>query len=444
MKKILIIILTLYIGLVHAQGSDQALLIEAERQYRQAKAHDDLPTVASTAVRAGEIHLQNKNFKRSTDFLLVSKEIYQKQNDSLQLAKVSCLLAENYYRTGNAKRYRDYIALAEQMLGKKTHLPEYLLLIDTQIGYYSLNNKPKQVQYLTDLKAQLQTPQTAKTSLVAPNTNEPVAAPTPQSAPLDASIGQEPVTEASGQIDLHQLAMILAVSIATLSFIGLLYFSYKDRRRSLEQKKNMEVMQSQILENLSRAIKGVGHNGNLSQISTQLADMSLIKAGQKPAKFVLEPVGPFMQSVAAPFLERAAQKNLIVISNLERSGAKQYLDKDTLETIVDLLANEALANSQPGDKLYFSATVEKGRLHLRMSYPHGPVNKASLPHLFEDLDFSHPERHNPVSFALLGTLVDWYDGEIAATHDGEQLRISVVLPLTEPVRHLKQIAASFL
>ncbi|SCY97019.1 sensor histidine kinase [Flavobacterium caeni] len=440
MKQYLILVLFLVVGIAHGQTDAHLSIAEAEQQYREAKVNEDPPTVAWMATQAGELHLQSKNFKRAHDYFLVAKEIYQKKKDSVQLGKVSCLLAQHYLETGNVKRYRDYVTLAEQLMGKKKHLPEYLLLLDTQIAYYQSRGKAKQVQYLSDLKAGLQQP-AAPTSAVAAKPAAPISVTTAKAPETASAEESELPVVATSTINLDQLAMILAIAIAAISFIGLIYFSYRDRRRSIEQAKNLETMQARMIENLSRAVDSIESGRELSSLSKQLADISLVKTGQKRADFELEPIGPFVQSVVASFLARAEQTKRNVVSNLEQSRVKQLLDKKTVQTIFDLIGTEALAQTPADGKIYLSATVEKSKLRFRVSYPHEPLDKEVLDKLFENLEDTQAQRRNPVGFALLGTLVDWYGGAVDASHDGQLLKISVELPLSEPKRKTRQMAA---
>ena len=444
MKKYLIYCMILAMSAVRGQHGPQSLS-DTERQYRQAKVHEDLPTVASTATQAGALYLQSKNYKRSTDYLLVAKDIYKKQRDSVALARVSCLLAQNYWASGNAKRFKDYTDLAAQLLKKQTHLPEYLLLLDTQIAYFESKGKTKQAQYLIDEKMRL-TAQNTPIATAATAPAQAAAVPAVQPARskeenLAVTAPEDEIVSTTSTLDLDQLAMLLAISIAVVSFIGMIYFSYRDRNRTLAQQRDLKTLQAQMIGNLSRAVESLESDRELKNLSRQLAAISMIKAGQKQPGFIAEPVGPFVQTLVAPFLERAAAKNVKVISNLERSAVKQLLDKETVQALFDLIADEALAQTSFGDKIYLSVTIEKARLRMRVSYQHVLLEKEALDELFSDLEHTKSLRRNPVGFALLGALTHWYRGSAQATHDGQMLSICVELPLSEPARSVRQMAA---
>ena len=187
-----------------------------ENQYREAKKTGDLNAISEAASLAGTIHLQLKNYKRSVDYLLVAKEIYKSEKNSKNLAKVSCRLAENYYRSGNNKRYKDYIALAQQLIGKDTLSAEYLLLLDTQIGYFKAKKKMPQAQYLIDRKAQLQRPVTTE-KLPEAQASTPVASKpiqVEQKTMLKPAVEKYPLRNGKG---IDDVILALAVAIAALS-----------------------------------------------------------------------------------------------------------------------------------------------------------------------------------------------------------------------------------
>ena len=436
MKKCLIYLLILSFWRVGAQTSNITPkdLRVIENQYREAKKMGDSKAISDAASLAGDIHLQLKNYKRSVDYLLVAKAIYKTEKNTKNLAKVSCRLAENYYRSGNNKRYKDYITLAQQLIGKDTLSAEYLLLLDTQIGYFRAKKKLPQAQYLIDRKAQLQrpaaTPKLREAEIQAPVVSKPVQG--EQKTTLKPNVEPYAIRNEKG---IDDVILALAVAVAAFSFGGLIYYFYKDHRRKLGQRTQFNAMQSQLLENIAQAIR---NSGSTQTIANQLNQLSEITAEKKQPDFNPESIGPLLQATVAPFQRQAEQQNIAVISNIETSSEAHLVDKETVENILSLLWTEALSHSKPQNSLYFSAMIDKKQLDIRISYPCGTIGKDQLSRLFESFYNASAEYYpNPVGFALLDALVTWYDGKIDATLDGDLLRISIRLPLTETRRQPK-------
>ena len=425
MKKIVVLFFVLWNFQAEAQpSSPKSALPVPEAQYRAAKQSGDAGKIADAAVLAGEAHLQSANYKRSIDFFLVAKDIYKSQNNAKGLSEVSCRLAENYYRSGNAKRYQDYIALAQQLIGKDTLSSQYELLLDTQIGYYQAKKKFRQVKYLSERKARLHTNPQLKT-VAKPQAPEPKAIKKPVTV---SKVAIAPLEKQS-----NNLIVFFAIAIAALCIGCLIYYFRKDRQRKLSFKKQLEQQDSQLLANISQALSNAGGNRRLVlDIGQHLHLLSEIKAEKKVPDFAMEPVGPLLQSLSAPFLEAASQQRIEVISNIDPAATPQLVDKNTLETVFYIIWSEALLHTAEQQTLYFSATVENQQLALRISYPCGPITEKHLPHLLDSLYMALDGKYpNPVGFALLQSIVTWYDGKIELALDANLLRIMIRLPLAQ-------------
>lgn len=449
MKKTLILLLVFVAWSSGAQTTPK--LPELEAIYRNAKQKGDAQAIADAAVPVGEAYLHAKNYKRSMDYLLVAKNIYQSQNQPKKLAKVCALFAENYYKSGNNKRYNDYIALGEQLIGKDTLSAEYLGLLDTRIGYYKARKKTKQVQYLESRKAQLLVQQQALPAKITVGKTPPIALPKtiPASAKAQPKVAVSPKKEPNKMPQTAIPAvhtdnvLLLSVSIGILSFAGLIFFTYRDHRRKVIYQANTEALQSKLLANISKAIGEAAPDPQSTQtLASQLAQFSGLKAAAVIPVFEQQNVGQIIQSAAVPFMQHAAMHRVSVISNIEQKNEKLPVDKASLETICAVLFSDAIKHTQTGDSVYFSVNTEKSRLHLRFSYPRGPLTKKEAKNLFDGLYAPDGNTRNAVGFALVKALVEWLGGKVETALDGNLLRIVIKMPLTgETVRTPKQIPA---
>lgn len=441
MKKNLILLLMVSAFHAGAQNTKHTIpeLPALEAQYRSAKKDGNPNTIADAAFLAGQAHQQSANFKRSIDYLLVAKAIYKSENDSKNLAQASCLLATNYHRLGNDKRYKDYIALAQQLIGKDTLSAGYELLLDTQIGYYQAKGKPMQLKYLKAIKARLHAVPEA----------EPAK---PEAVPLKKNPVVAKKTMAKPKPSTHPIAakshtdylLALAIALFALAAGSLIYYFYKERRRKLVFSAKQEIGDAQLLANISQAIRNAdGHPERISAIAEQTKLLSELKNGKKQPQFAPVPIGPLLQSITAPYLQNATRQNTDVIANITVDVDEKLVDQNTLETILQLLWSEPL-QAAVQQSVYFSATIEQEQLDLRISYPSGPVTEKHLPQLLESLFLPDTENYpNPVGFALLDGLVAWYDGKIEVSLDGSLLRIAIRLPLSEtqrkPMKHVHSV-----
>lgn len=453
MKKILILLLFFPAWFSGAQTA--LILPELEAIYRDAKKNGNAKAIADAAVPVGKMHLELRNYKRSTDYLLVAKNIYKSQNDVKNLAKVCGLLAQNYYKTGNNKRYNDYIALGEQLVGNDTLSPVYLSLLDTRIGYYKARKKAKQAQYLESRKAQLlaqlhapklvaEKPAPAKTTPAIQSKAKPGAAKTDTKIVSEPPKSDPKKTTQTAIPAVHiDNVLLLSVSIGVFSFAGLIFFVYRDHRRKVIYRINTDVLQSKLLANISKTIAETSANTAYNQaLAGQLSQLSKLKADDVLPVFEQENVGQIIQSAAVPFMQHAAMHRISVVSNLEQKNEKQTVDKTTLETICNILFSDAIQHTQAGDSVYFSVTTERNNLHLRLSYPRGPMSKKEAKNLLDGLYATNGNSLNAVGFALIKASVEWLGGKAETALDGNLLRVVIKMPLTgETARAPKQVPA---
>lgn len=169
---------------------------------------------------------------------------------------------------------------------------------------------------------------------------------------------------------------------------------------------------------------------SMSRISQQLLMLSKINNGQQKLALENGNLSEYLQETIAPFIALAQKQSTGFITNIEKTNGADYFDRNLIDNIISDLLSHAFEYADGKETVYFSATIEKNKLQLRISSSGNDLRQEDLRGLFGRFYEKNDSQDKPIlRFAFVKELVKLHNGSIDASLDGQTLRFFVSLPL---------------
>jgi len=426
------------------------------RAFEYAEKNNQEGMLNNAALPLGEAWQKKGDYKKSIHYLEIAKAISKKNSNNEFLIKIYNLSARNYLRTTNFKRYNDFIIACEDLLQKNPDDAQNLELLKTKIEFAKANKKFDEALALTQMRDNLQ----QKIDQKAEEDSFEDFETKYQSEKKAQQIKLLSVEKQLAEKQKNTQLVIFGAIVLLLIIAGfMIYAAYRNRIRTAEKLREINQMKSKFFANISHEfrtpltlIKSPIQNLKASktdydqqkqlalidknadrmlELVNQLLELSKIDSGHFKLILKEDALDNFLSSIIEPFEYQAKEHSISFISNIEKTG-NQYFDKDVIEKIVTNLLSNALKYTVNKQPVYFSGTIEKKQLHLRISNSGTDLKKEDLPKLFERF-YQKNENQNSsgIGLALVKELVDLYNGSVEAALDGQTLRFLVKLPLDE-------------
>jgi signal transduction histidine kinase/DNA-binding response OmpR family regulator len=431
-----------------------AALPYLEKALGYAQTNQQQQMINSASVALGEVWQRKGDYNKSIVYLETAKAISKKNNNTGLLIQIYNLFARNYIRTNNFKRYEDYLHVSEDLLKSNHESLAYLELIRTKIEFAKANKRFDEALALTQMRDKLQQEIDQKTEEDSFEDFETKYQSEKKAQQIKLLSVQKQLAEKQKNIRLFVFSAVLLLLIA-IGFI--IYYLYKNKIRTAEKLREINELKSKFFANISHEFRMpltliksplqtlqnsktdanqknqlalIDKNASrMLELVNQLLELSKIDSGHFKLILKQGALDDFLHSITEPFVFQANENGIPFISNIEKTG-NQYFDKDVIEKIVTNLLSDALKYTAQRQPVYFSGTIEKQQLHLRISNSGTDLHKEDLPGLFERF-YQKNENQNSsgIGLALVKELVEMYNGTIEAALDGQTLRFLVKLPL---------------
>lgn len=267
-----------------------------------------------------------------------------------------------------------------------------------------------------------------------------------------------------------QFFVFIGVLVLMIAIGFILYYINKNKIQTAQKMREINEMKSKFFANISHEFRtpltliksplqtlqasGVGQSqktqlalidknaDRMLELVNQLLELSKIDSGH--LKLILKEgkLDDFLHSIVEPFEFQAKENGVKFISNIEKTKDSHYFDKDVIEKIATNLLSNAFKYNASKQPVYFSGTIEKKYLHLRISNE-TDFKKEDLPKLFERFyQKNESQNSSGIGLALVKELVELYNGTIEAALEGNMLRFLIKLPLDANNRNAMKITES--
>ncbi|MFT3794238.1 response regulator [Flavobacterium sp.] len=257
-----------------------------------------------------------------------------------------------------------------------------------------------------------------------------------------------------------QMIVFGAILLLMIVAAYVMYSAYKNRIRTAEKLREINDMKSKFFANISHEFRTPltliksplqtleaskidedqrkqlalidKHSDRMLELVNQLLELSKIDSGH--FKLILKEgkLDDFLHSIIEPFAFQAKENDIQLIANIEKTTAMHHFDKDVIEKIATNLLSNAFKYTAQKQPVYFSGTIEKKELHLRISNSGTDLKKEDLPKLFERFyQKNETQNSSGIGLALVKELVELYNGSIETALDGQTLRFLIRLPLDQ-------------
>lgn len=178
--------------------------------------------------------------------------------------------------------------------------------------------------------------------------------------------------------------------------------------------------------------------GQMTRLVEDLLDVSRITTGKlrlKREPLTLQEVLDTALEISRPHIEKAG---LEFVVNLPDEPIDLFADRVRLAQVFSNLLNNAAKFTETGGRVMVSATVEAGRVHVRVRDTGIGIPAEVMPHLFElftqiDHTLNRSQGGLGVGLALVRRLVELHDGTVSAHSEGSGCgaEFRITLPLSQ-------------
>ncbi|HMI07035.1 MAG TPA: ATP-binding protein [Flavobacterium sp.] len=449
-------------------GKVKPAVIFAQQGLSIAQQLNDDQGMLKGWILLGNCYASQQQFDKAKLIYTYGFKYFSKPKKLPELSAINNAFAELYLQMGNKKLagqfYKDNIhnnsipgnnigaANAHNQHGSflaatndfKNAIPEYLeairllktdpnaptekiqgMALQLSDAYRKSGNIEKADEYLEISNGSAKKAISEPTKIAAKSPQKPVIK---QKAPEPIIIDKKSIPEPTRKSEIYVL-FLLIISIALTLFA--LYLLYRNKILREEKRSALAKMKSHLFANIAQELSLIdGDSEQLSVISAQLLELSNIENGQLKPDLKPGSLSDFIDNTIQPFVLQAAAKEVNFISNVEKTDDSQYFDKDIIAKIITTLMANAFATTLKNEHIYFSATIIKKRLQIRISNSGSTLKKEALEKLFDQFyEKNENDAGVGIGLALVKELVACYHGEIEPSIHENTLRFVISLPL---------------
>lgn len=191
---------------------------------------------------------------------------------------------------------------------------------------------------------------------------------------------------------------------------------------------NLEAWQDGIVAATPQTIAPVHEEAVLlSRLITDLRDLSLAEAGQLSLTREHTELSTLIESVIAPYRERAGNHHIDIVANTTVDALPQVcIDPVRIRQVLRNLLDNAIRYTPAGGSIKVSATsVERGFVKVEVSDTGSGIARHDLPHVFEHFYKVDPARERSrsgsgIGLAIVKQLVEAHGGSVQVRSEADK------------------------
>lgn len=410
-----------------------------------------VPFKYDIALLLGQNYQEINDLKNASLFTEMAIKRFTKKNDTIYLANSLNNNAKINIKKNKFDEAKNDINFAKRLLSKQEVALDFIDVYTTEIIYFKKTKNFEAALKSINERDYYQDKYNAKTNLNNLNEQDIIYQTQKKEQQIKLLSTQNEVAKKQKYIYIGLLGLLAIIG-------GSLLYGYRNKIKTAQKLNELNELKSRFFANISHEfrtpltlikspvqslqneITDKNQKNKLQLIDTnstrmlelvdQLLELSKIDGGNLKLLLKEGNITSFLNLIIEPFQFQAKEKEIIFLSNIQKTSEKNLLDKDVIEKIVTNLISNAFKYSPQNETISFTSSVETTNLKIVVSNTGSEIKREDLPKLFERFYQKNKTQQGVgIGLALVKELVDLYNGTLETTLEKEELSFIVNLPL---------------